>query len=461
MKDSTLYHIDGRMPLLEAVPFGLQHVLAMFVSNITPIIILANVVGISPQLSAILIQNCMVIAGIGTLIQLYPIWRIGSRLPIVMGISFTFLSLNIFIATSQGMGVLIGAVIIGGLVEGLLGLFAKYWIKLVPHLVAATVVTAIGFSLLPIGANSFAGGVGAEDFGSLQNWIVGSFTLLVCLGFQVFAKGFFRSLSVLFGLIAGYILAACMGMVHFHSMEGMSFISLPQFLPFKPEFELGAILSVIAIYLVSATETIGDTSALCNGALHRNPHKEEMGASISCDGFVSSLAGLFGCTPITSFSQNVGLAAMSGVVNRFAIATGACIMILGGIFPAIGMVLTTIPQAVLGGCSIMMFGSIMFAGFGMMSRCGFSNRNMIVVSLSLSIGLGFTQASGMFTIFPQIFRTIFAENCVAVVFILAVLLNLILPNKESVNPVKKDKPTPTEKLATVPDGSPSGSTINE
>lgn len=460
MKDSTLYHIDGRMPLLEAVPFGLQHVLAMFVSNITPIIILANVVGISPQLSAILIQNCMVIAGIGTLIQLYPIWRIGSRLPIVMGISFTFLSLNIFIATSQGMGVLIGAVIIGGLVEGLLGLFAKYWIKLVPHLVAATVVTAIGFSLLPIGANSFAGGVGAEDFGSLQNWIVGSFTLLVCLGFQVFAKGFFRSLSVLFGLIAGYILAACMGMVHFHSMEGMSFISLPQFLPFKPEFEIGAILSVIAIYLVSATETIGDTSALCNGALHRNPHKEEMGASISCDGFVSSLAGLFGCTPITSFSQNVGLAAMSGVVNRFAIATGACIMILGGIFPAIGMVLTTIPQAVLGGCSIMMFGSIMFAGFGMMSRCGFSNRNMIVVSLSLSIGLGFTQASGMFTIFPQIFRTIFAENCVAVVFILAVLLNLILPNKENVNPEKRDKPTPTEKLATVPDGSPSGSTIN-
>ena len=460
MKDSTLYHIDGRMPLLEAIPFGLQHVLAMFVSNITPIIILANVVGISPQLSAVLIQNCMVIAGIGTLIQLYPIWRIGSRLPIVMGISFTFLSLNIFIATSQGMGVLIGAVIIGGLVEGLLGLFAKYWIKLVPHLVAATVVTAIGFSLLPIGANSFAGGVGAEDFGSLQNWIVGSFTLLVCLGFQVFAKGFFRSLSVLFGLIAGYILAACMGMVHFHSMEGMSFISLPQFLPFKPEFEIGAILSVIAIYLVSATETIGDTSALCNGALHRNPHKEEMGASISCDGFVSSLAGLFGCTPITSFSQNVGLAAMSGVVNRFAIATGACIMILGGIFPAIGMVLTTIPQAVLGGCSIMMFGSIMFAGFGMMSRCGFSNRNMIVVSLSLSIGLGFTQASGMFTIFPQIFRTIFAENCVAVVFILAVLLNLILPNKENVNPEKRDKPTPTEKLATVPDGSPSGSTIN-
>ena len=417
------------MPLMQAIPFGLQHVLAMFVSNITPIIILAHVAGISAETSAILIQNCMVIAGIGTLIQLYPIWRIGSRLPIVMGISFTFLSLNIFIATTQGMGVLIGAVIIGGLVEGLLGLFAKYWIKLVPHVVAATVVTAIGFSLLPIGANSFAGGVGAADFGSLQNWIVGSFTLLVCLGFQVFAKSFFRSLSVLFGLIAGYILAVCMGMVNFSVLENADLISLPKLLPFKPEFELGAVLSIIAIYLVSATETIGDTSALCSGALGRNPHKAEMGASISCDGFVSSIAGLFGCTPITSFSQNVGLAAMSGVVNRFAIATGACIMILGGVFPAFGMLLTTIPQAVLGGCSIMMFGSIMFAGFGMLSRCGFSNRNMIIVSLALSIGLGFTQASGMFVIFPQIFRTIFAENCVAVVFLLAVVLNLILPDK--------------------------------
>ena len=429
MKNNTLYQLDGKMPLMQAIPFGLQHVLAMFVSNITPIIILAHVAGISAETSAILIQNCMVIAGIGTLIQLYPIWRIGSRLPIVMGISFTFLSLNIFIATTQGMGVLIGAVIIGGLVEGLLGLFAKYWIKLVPHVVAATVVTAIGFSLLPIGANSFAGGVGAADFGSLQNWIVGSFTLLVCLGFQVFAKSFFRSLSVLFGLIAGYILAVCMGMVNFSVLENAELISLPKLLPFKPEFELGAVLSIIAIYLVSATETIGDTSALCNGALGRNPHKAEMGASISCDGFVSSIAGLFGCTPITSFSQNVGLAAMSGVVNRFAIATGACIMILGGVFPAFGMLLTTIPQAVLGGCSIMMFGSIMFAGFGMLARCGFSNRNMIIVSLALSIGLGFTQASGMFVIFPQIFRTIFAENCVAVVFLLAVVLNLILPDK--------------------------------
>lgn len=434
MKNSidNLYQLDGRVPIGKALPFGLQHVLAMFVSNITPIMILAGAVGLDSAVSAALIQNCMVIAGIGTLVQLYPVWRIGSRLPIVMGISFTFLSLAISLAGAYGMGTLIGAVIIGGLVEGFLGLFVKYWIKLIPHVVSATVVTAIGFSLLPIGANSFAGGVGATDFGSLNNWIVGSVTLLACLLCQVFAKGFLRSLSVLVGLVVGYVLACCLGMVDFSGIAGQSIIALPRLLPFTPEFNIGAILSVVAVYLVSATETIGDTSALCNSALHRDPETKEMGSAICCDGFVSSVSGIFGCTPITSFSQNVGLAAISGVVNRFTIAVGAVVMILGGVFPVVGYALTTIPQAVLGGCTIMMFGSILFAGFGMMSRAGFSQRNMVIVSLSLSIGLGFTQATGMFAIFPEIIRTVFAENCVAVVFLLAVILNLVLPKKDLV-----------------------------
>lgn len=428
--NNNVYNLDGRVPILQAIPFGLQHVLAMFVSNITPIIILANVVGLSSEISAALIQNCMIIAGIGTLIQLYPIWRVGSRLPIVMGISFTFLSLAIAIATSQGMGTLVGAIIIGGIVEGCLGLFPNYWTKLIPHVVAATVVTAIGFSLLPIGANSFAGGQGAADFGSAQNWIVGSVTLLSCLVTQVFAKGFLRSLSVLVGLIVGYILSVCMGMVDFSQLSNVDFVALPKFMPFTPEFHLDAILAIICVFLVSATETIGDTSALCSGALGRSVNKKEMGASVACDGFVSVIAGMFGCTPITSFSQNVGLAAMSKVVNRFTIATGAGIMIIGGIFPAVGTLLTTIPQAVLGGCTIMMFGSILFAGFGMMAKSGFSQRNMIIVSLSLSIGLGFTQASQMFAIFPQMIQTVFAENCVAVVFLLAVILNLVLPKED-------------------------------
>ena len=427
MEDNNLYQLDGRVPLLRAIPFGLQHVLAMFVSNITPIIILAGAAGLGSELSAILIQNCMIIAGIGTLVQLYPVWKIGSRLPIVMGISFTFLSLAIAIATTQGMGTLVGAVIIGGLVEGMLGLFPGKWTNLIPSVVAATVVTAIGFSLLPIGANSFAGGVGAADFGSINNWIVGTVTLLTCLLTQVFAKGFLRALSVLMGLIVGYILSLCMGMIDYSSLSEVGIISLPHLMPFTPEFHLGPILAIICVFFVSATETIGDTSAICSGALGRDVQKKEMGASVACDGFLSTIAGCFGCTPITSFSQNVGLAAISKVVNRFTIAVGAGIMILGGLFPVVGKVLTTIPQAVLGGCTIMMFGSIMFAGFGMLAKAGFSNRNMVIVSLSLSVGLGFTQATEMFAIFPQIVQTVFAENCVAVVFLLAVVLNLVLP----------------------------------
>ena len=427
---ASIYELDGRVPVLKAIPFGLQHVLAMFVANITPIIILANVVGIGTATSSALVQNCMIIAGIGTLVQLYPIWRIGSRLPIVMGISFTFLSLAIAIGTTQGMGTLMGAVIVGGLVEGCLGLFPNKWTKLIPHVVAATVVTAIGFSLLPIGANSFAGGQGAADFGSVTNWIIGSVTLLACLVTQVFARGFLRSLSVLVGLAVGYVLSVCMGVVDFSALNQVDVVALPSFMPFTPEFHLDAILAIVCVYLVSATETIGDTSAICSGALGRNVHKREMGSSVACDGFVSTVAGLFGCTPITSFSQNVGLATMSKVINRSTIAVGATIMIIGGLFPAVGAILTTIPQPVLGGCTIMMFGSILFAGFGMLAKSGFSQRNMIIVSLSLSVGLGFTQATGLFAIFPKIVQTVFAENCVAVVFLLAVLLNLILPKEK-------------------------------
>ena len=429
-QSNTLYKLDGRVPIVQALPFGLQHVLAMFVSNITPIIILSQVAGIDATLSAALIQNCMVIAGIGTLVQLYPVWRVGARLPIVMGISFTFLSLAISIASQKGMGVLMGAVIAGGLLQGLLGLLAKYWLRIVKPVVSATVVIAIGFSLLPIGANSFAGGQGSADFGATHNWIVGTVTLLVCLLTQVFAKGVFRSLSVLVGLVVGYILALSMGMVDFSGIGSVPVVALPKFLPFKPEFDLGSILSIVAIFLVAATENIGDCSALCSGALHREATQREVSGAIACDGIVSTLAGMFGCTPITTFMQNVGLVNMSKVINRFTIGVGACIMILGGLFPVIGYVLTTVPHAVLGGCTIIMFGSIIFAGFEMMSKCGFGQRNMLIVSLSLSVGLGFTAVPQIFAVFPDIVRSIFAENCVAVVFVLAVVLNLLLPKQE-------------------------------
>lgn len=429
-KIENIYNIDGKVPLTKAVPLGLQHILAMFVANITPIIILANVCGLDSALSARLIQNAMIVAGIGTLFQLNPIWKIGSGLPIVMGISFTFLNVAIFIGTNYSYGTMLGCVIVGGIIEGVLGLLAKYWIKIVAPIVTATVVTAIGFSLLVVGASSFAGGTGAADFGSMKNWIVGAVTLFCCLGFQIFAKGYLKVIAVLFGLVVGYVLAFFMGMVDFSVLNNTKIIALPAFLPFKPEFNLGAIISMTVIYIVSATETIGDSTAVAETGLNRQIKDKELSGSLAVDGFISSIAGLFGCTPITSFSQNIGLVAMTKVVNRFTIGTGAVIMIIAGIFPVVGAILTTVPQAVLGGCTIMMFGSIVVAGFQMLGKCGYSSRNTIIASLSLSVGLGFTQLNDMFKIFPQIIQSVFAENCVAVVFVLAILLNLILPKEK-------------------------------
>ena len=427
----NIYQLDGRVPVHRAIPFGLQHILAMFVANIAPILIVSGACGLTVQDTARLIQTAMIIAGIGTLIQLFPIWRVGSRLPVVMGISFTFVSVFCYVGPRYGYSAVIGAIIIGGIVEGLLGFFAKYWRRIITPLVAACVVTAIGFSLLSVGANSFAGGVGSADFGSWQNWVLGGVTLLACILFNLFAKGHIKQLSVLFGLAVGYILALCMGKVDFSALQDVSIVSFPKIFPVKPTFNLSAIISVTMIFLVSATETIGDTSALTSSVLKREATDREFSGSLACDGIVSSLSACFGCLPITSFSQNIGLVAMTKVVNRFTIATGAIIMILAGIFPAVGAVLATLPEAVLGGCTIMMFGTIVVSGLQMLSDCGFSQRNITVAALSLAIGLGFTQVPDMFAIFPDLVRTIFAENCVAVVFLVSILLDLVMPKEKN------------------------------
>ena len=423
----NIYQLEGKVPIGKAVPFGLQHILAMFVANIAPILIVTGACGLDSKHSAMLIQSAMVIAGIGTLIQLFPIWKVGSGLPIVMGISFTFVSVMCYVGSTYGYNAIVGAVLVGGVIEGFLGLFAKYWTKIITPIVSACVVTAIGFSLLSVGATSFGGGSGSETFGSATNWILGTITLLCCILFNIFAKSYWKQLSVLFGLIVGYIVAIVMGVVDFSAITDTSIISLPAIMPFKPEFNVNAIISVVLIFLVSATETIGDTSALANSGLGREVTKEEISGSLACDGFISALSAVFGCLPITSFSQNVGLVAMTKIVNRFTIATGAVIMILAGIFPGFGAILATLPDAVLGGCTIMMFGTIVISGLQMMSKCGYSQRNITIAALSLSTGIGFTQVPEIFGIFPQIVENVFAENCVAVVFLVSVVLNLIFP----------------------------------
>ena len=427
---NNIYKLDGKVPVVKAIPFGLQHILAMFVSNLTPITLIAAAA--RPTLStgqiAILLQNAMFVAGIATLIQLFPVWKVGAKLPIVMGVSFTFVTVLCTVGANYGYPAVVGAVLVGGIFEGTLGLFAKYWRKIISPIVAASVVTAIGFSLFTVGARSFGGGY-SEDFGSVQNLIIAGVTLLTCLAWNIFAKGYIRQLSVLAGLIVGYLVAILFGKVDLSMIFSGGITALPHLFPFKPEFNLGAIASVAIIFIVSSAETIGDTSAMVASGLNRDITDEEISGSLACDGYASAISSLFGCPPVTSFSQNVGLIAMTKVVNRYTIATGAVCMLLAGLLPPIGNFFASLPDAVLGGCTIMMFGTILTSGMEMIAKCGFTQRNITIVSLSLAIGIGFTTASevGIWAAFPEAVQTVFASNVVAVVFVMSIVLNLILP----------------------------------
>ena len=436
IKMDKLYELDGRVPLLKAIPFGLQHVLAMFVSNLTPIILIAGMArpALSQEEIAVLLQNAMFVAGIATLIQLYPIWRIGARLPVVMGVSFTFVTILSAVASDYGYPTMIGTVLIGGLIEGTFGLFARYLVRFIKPIVSACVVTSIGLSLFSVGARSFGGGY-ADDFGSAANFAIGTFTLAVCLIWICLAKGYLKQLSVLAGLLSGYVLSVILGKVELGTVFEGSFFALPQFMMFKPEFHLAPIISVLLVFLVSAAETIGDTSALVSGGLGREITDKELSGALTVDGYASAMSSLFGCPPVTSFSQNVGLIAMTKVVNRFTIMTGAVAMILAGLIPPIGKFFASLPQSVLGGCTIMMFGQILLSGMQMIAKCGFTQRNITIASLSLAIGVGFTSATEIeiWKSFPPLVQDVFSGNVVAVVFVVAMVMSYVLPENMEID----------------------------
>ena len=449
----NIYKLNGRVPLSKAIPFGMQHVLAMFVANLAPVLSVCSaalVRGTGENLTSAeitqLLQCAMFAAGIGTCMQLYPIWKIGSRLPIVMGVSFTFLGSLLIICTNPELGYegMIGAVILGGIFEGLVGLSAKYWKRFLTPVVSACVVIAIGLSLLSVGMDSWGGGSGVEDFGAWYHLLIGAFTLVVCLVSRYLLKGVYKNLNILVGLIAGYLVSVLFTvtgvaqMVDFsnisRTIEEVGIFSIPKLVFFtshKPVFDLGAFFTIAIVFLVSAAETTGATTAVCTGALGRDIKIEELQGSLAVDGFSSAISGCFGCLPLTSFSQNVGLVTMTRVVNRFTILMGALILILASLFPPLGAFFNSLPQSVLGGCTVMMFGSIMYEGIKMLKECEFDDRTMTIVSLAFCIGVGLTQTSGnFFSAFPREVGDIFNGNAVAGVFVVSLLLSLLLPKKE-------------------------------
>ena len=417
----NVYRLEGRVPVSRAIPFGLQHVLAMFVANVTPLIIIASVA----------VYDGQPFSDAHVMLANEALWRVGSGLPIVMGLSFTFLAASMS-AASKDYGIMVGAIIVGGIFEGILGLTARYWRKIISPLLSSCVVVAIGLSILNVGVSSFASCGDKYPVGAWQNLLVATITLVAALVFHIRMKGVAKQMYVLFGLIFGYIISIFFGMVDFGAMSAtikeMGVFSVPELFAFKPKFQAGAIISFCLVFMVSAVETIGDTTAACTGGLGRDITEKEVSGSLCCDGFMSAISGgVFGCSPITSFSQNVGLIAMTHVVNRFCIMFGALAMILGGLFPPIGAFFTTLPDCVLGGCTVIMFGSIMMAGIKMMIDAGLDNRNTLIAATAICLGVGVTQVEGFFDYMPAIFGEIFAGNMVAGVFVVGLIMEILLP----------------------------------
>ena len=452
------FQMDGKMPLSQAIPLGLQHVLAMFVGNLTPLLIITGACGISggdfADLQLALLQNAMLLAGIVTLVQLFGIGPVGGRVPVIMGTSSGFIGVFNSVAASMGGGVLaygaiMGASIIGGLFEAVLGFFLKPLRKFFPSVVTGTVVMTIGLSLISVGINSFGGGNKAADFGSMENLLLALFVLAMTLFIKHGTRGFLSSSSILLGIICGYIAALVMGFVlpttgiteegveftkawvlNWDKVANAAWIEIPKIMPVKPVFDMRAIVPVMIMFIVTAVETVGDISGVMEGGLGREATDKELSGGVICDGIGSSFAALFGVLPNTSFSQNVGLVAMTKVVNRFALATGAVFLVLCGLCPKLGALVSIMPQAVLGGAAVMMFSTIVFSGIQLITKTPLTARNLSIVSVALGVGYGMGANIGILAHTPQFVQLIFGGSGIVPAAVVAIILNIVLPKEQ-------------------------------
>ena len=427
-------------PLAKAVPLGIQHVLAMFVSNVTPAIIVCGAAGFgfgsnSPDFPEMIymIQMSMFFAGIATLFQTIGFGPVGARLPIVQGTSFAFIPIMIPLVAGKGvdaMAVIMGGVLVGGLFHAMLGLFIGKIRFALPPLVTGLVVTMIGLALVKVGIQYAAGGVpaiGKPEYGSLQNWTVAGIVILVTLGFKFYAKGMLSVSAVLIGLVVGYVVAFFMGMVSFGNVGKAAVIALPNPLHFGLEFSVAAIIGFCLMGFVSAVETVGDVSGITKGGAGREATDKEIQGATFADGFGTAISGLFGALPNTSFSQNVGLIAMTGVMSRTVVTIGALFLIAAGLIPKVGAIISTIPIEVLGGGVIVMFGMVVAAGVSMLSDVDWNRRNMVIFAISLSLGLGLQLEPGALQHLPGTVKVL-ATSGILPAAIIAIVLNLILPN---------------------------------
>ena len=415
------HDFEAKMPLSRKIPLGLQHVFAMFV------------------------------AGVVTLVQLFSIGPIGGKVPIIMGTSSGFIGVFNSVAATMGGGVIaygaiMGASILGGLFETVLGFFLKPLRKFFPAVVTGTVVLSIGLSLISVGINSFGGGNSAKDFGSMENLLLALFVLVVILVVKHGCKGFLGSSAIFVGIIAGYIAAIIMGFVlpttavdadgveftkawvlNWDKVAQAGWFAIPKLMPVKPVFDLRAILPVLVMFIVTAVETVGDISGVMEGGMGREATDKELSGGVACDGIGSSFAALFGVLPNTSFSQNVGLVTMTKVVNRGALAVGAIFLILCGLIPKLGAIVSIMPQSVLGGAAVMMFSSIVISGIQLITKEEMTPRNLTIVSVALGVGYGMGANMTILAQAPQAVQLIFGGSGIVPAAFVAILLNIVLP----------------------------------
>ena len=451
----------GRLPLRQAIPLGLQHVLAMFVGNLTPILIITNLcaaAGGAEDFAAIqvaLLQNAMLVAGIVTLVQLFSIGPIGGQVPIIMGTSSGFIGVFQSVVGVMGGGIvsygaIMGASILGGLFETVLGAFLKPLRRFFPAVVTGTVVLSIGLSLISVGVTSFGGGSGAKDYGSAENLLIALAVMVIVLVLKHGAKGLASSSCILIGIVCGYIICALLPLflsttgltadgveytkawvLNWDKVAQASWISVPAILPVKPVFDLRAILPVMIMFIVTAVETVGDISGVTEGGMGREATDKELSGGIICDGLGSSFAALFGVLPNTSFSQNVGLVTMTKIVNRTALACGAVFLVLCGLLPKLAAIVSIMPQSVLGGAAVIMFSSIVMSGIQLITREPLTARSMSIVSVALGLGYGLGANSGVLAGLPQWVQLIFGGSGIVPAAFVAILMNLLLPKEKA------------------------------
>jgi NCS2 family nucleobase:cation symporter-2 len=430
---------DWTPPLARAVPLGIQHVLAMFVSNVTPAIIVCGAAGVgfgSDNIGPMLymIQMSMLFAGVATLFQTIGFGPVGARLPIVQGTSFAFIPIMIPLVAGKGVEAfpaLFGGIFVGGLFHAMLGTVIGRIRFALPPLVTGLVVTMIGLALVKVGIEYAAGGVpakGQPEYGSLMNWTVAGTVILVTLGLKFFARGMVSVAAVLIGLIAGYAVAWAFGMVSFGAVGRAAVFSVPMPFSFGVEFTAAAIIGFCLMAFVSAVETVGDVSGICKGGAGREATDREIAGATYADGFGTAIAGAFGALPNTSFSQNVGLIAMTGVMSRHVVTIGALFLILCGLVPKVGAVISTVPIEVLGGGVIVMFGMVVAAGISMLSDVNWNRRNMVIFAVALSLGLGLQLEPQALQYLPEAVRVL-ATSGILPAALIAIVLNLALPQE--------------------------------